>query len=191
MTYAEQLKHPNWQRRRLEILQRAEFRCESCADADTTLHVHHKIYRKGSKAWEYSDSELEALCERCHEAETLLRRELDEALALLDSSCLETLLGYAKALAIAAGNVAQEDEIKVRSAEEAEGLGRGFGLTFMESQYLLCRTDPLPVADLHRLHDDAWKRNRRLLYGHEAETSEELAAISSSLTPTPLERSDT
>lgn len=69
MTYAEQLKHPKWQKRRLEILDRAKFRCESCEDSETTLHVHHKRYRKGAMAWEYSDQELIALCEDCHESE--------------------------------------------------------------------------------------------------------------------------
>jgi len=66
-SYADQLKHPNWQRKRLEVLQRAGFKCERCHDTESTLHVHHKRYVKGRKAWEYSAEELTALCENCHE----------------------------------------------------------------------------------------------------------------------------
>ena len=69
MTYKEQLLHPNWQRKRLEVLQRADFKCERCEDGDTTLHVHHKHYVKGRLAWEYDNSELVALCVPCHEEE--------------------------------------------------------------------------------------------------------------------------
>jgi hypothetical protein len=61
LTYREQLLHPKWQKRRLEILNRAGFACEDCEDDQTTLHVHHKIYRKGAKAWEYATRPV-ALC---------------------------------------------------------------------------------------------------------------------------------
>lgn len=66
MTYAEQLKHPNWQRKRLEALNAAEFECNKCGDKESTLHVHHRKYVKGRSAWEYELSELQVLCETCH-----------------------------------------------------------------------------------------------------------------------------
>jgi len=68
-TYTEQLKHPLWQRRRLEILSRAGFQCSRCHDGQRTLHVHHKKYRGGLLAWQYADDELEVLCEPCHRHE--------------------------------------------------------------------------------------------------------------------------
>lgn len=67
MTYREQLLHPNWQRKRLEIMQRDDFHCRMCGDDETTLHVHHKQYVKGRMAWEYPNEELVTLCEECHE----------------------------------------------------------------------------------------------------------------------------
>jgi|GEM_PF-2145509 len=67
LTYVEQLKHPNWQRKRLEILNRDEFMCQICYDDESTLHVHHKHYFKGRMAWEYENYELVTLCESCHE----------------------------------------------------------------------------------------------------------------------------
>lgn len=50
MTYRQQLLHPNWQRKRLEMLSSAEYRCCNCGDGQTTLHVHHKHYVKGRMA---------------------------------------------------------------------------------------------------------------------------------------------
>jgi len=68
ISYSDQLKHPNWQRRRLEILQRDDFTCQVCMNKDETLHVHHKQYVKGRAAWEYAEHELVTLCASCHEA---------------------------------------------------------------------------------------------------------------------------
>lgn len=74
MTYREQLLHPNWQRKRLEIMQRDEFTCQCCYDKESTLHVHHKQYVKGRMAWEYPNDELVTLCESCH---SVMHEELD------------------------------------------------------------------------------------------------------------------
>ena len=63
LTYREQLLHPNWQRKRLEVLNRDNFRCCMCEDDQTTLHVHHKQYAKGRLAWEYPNDELVTLYE--------------------------------------------------------------------------------------------------------------------------------
>jgi hypothetical protein len=69
LTYWQQLKHPKWQRRRLEILQRDDFMCAACLATEKTLHVHHKRYVKGRMLWEYPDDELVALCDDCHAVE--------------------------------------------------------------------------------------------------------------------------
>lgn len=66
MTYAEKLKSPKWQKRRLEILERDKFTCKKCGDTETTLHVHHLSYH--GEPWEAPNSELDTLCEHCHEA---------------------------------------------------------------------------------------------------------------------------
>lgn len=67
--YSQLLRDPRWQRRRLEIMARANFACEECGDTRTTLNVHHKVYRAGAMPWEYVDAELACLCENCHEEE--------------------------------------------------------------------------------------------------------------------------
>jgi len=84
--YSEKLKDPRWQRMRLEILQRDDWRCCICGDKTRTLHVHHMVYFWGRDPWDYSPSLLRTLCEVCHERETDLRREamdlLHEALGI-------------------------------------------------------------------------------------------------------------
>lgn len=94
-SYSERLKDPRWQRRRLDILQRANWSCESCGADKKTLHVHHKVYRKGAMPWEYPDDQLQSLCEDCHELEHQLRARLSATLAELNLEDIEELLGYA------------------------------------------------------------------------------------------------
>lgn len=83
LTYADQLKDPRWQRRRLEIMQRDEFRCQVCMATEFTLHVHHKYYTKGRKPWEYEDHELVTLCVHCHEDIGYQDADLKDLLARL------------------------------------------------------------------------------------------------------------
>ncbi|HEX6427984.1 MAG TPA: HNH endonuclease signature motif containing protein [Niastella sp.] len=68
-TYKEKLLDPRWQRRRLDILNRADFKCEieGCWCSDETLHVHHLDYISGNEPWEYPDEYLMAVCASCHE----------------------------------------------------------------------------------------------------------------------------
>jgi hypothetical protein len=69
MTYQEKLKDPRWQKKRLKILDRDDWACQSCGDSESTLHVHHKIYKK-CDPWDYPDEVLITLCETCHDEET-------------------------------------------------------------------------------------------------------------------------
>lgn len=66
MTYAEKLKDPRWQKKRLEIMERDKFTCQKCFDATKTLNVHHRYYTKGAAPWGYDSSALVTFCERCH-----------------------------------------------------------------------------------------------------------------------------
>lgn len=66
-SYAEKLRDPRWQKKRLEVMHRADFACEECSDKENTLHVHHCLYVTGKEPWDYPISELRCLCERCHD----------------------------------------------------------------------------------------------------------------------------
>lgn len=74
MSYAEKLKDPRWQKKRLEILDRDEWTCKICKHKEITLHVHHKIYSKGNP-WDIDSDCLVTLCEDCHESEQSSMKE--------------------------------------------------------------------------------------------------------------------
>lgn len=66
MTYSEKLKHPFWQKKRLEVMQRDGWRCRKCGAAEKTLNVHHLKYI-GANPWDTPDDSLMTLCEDCHD----------------------------------------------------------------------------------------------------------------------------
>jgi hypothetical protein len=66
LSYADQIKHPEWQKKRLEILNRDEFTCQQCGNKEETLHVHHKHYNNGAMIWQYQNWELTTKCKSCH-----------------------------------------------------------------------------------------------------------------------------
>jgi hypothetical protein len=125
-TYWELLQHPRWQRKRLEVLEHANFECQDCGDTEKTLHVHHTYYEKGLKPWEYPDSSLQALCVDCHAKAQDLMTLLNRAI----SECGESmrLYGYAKGLAASLVTTV----IDVLNYEMASGIGDAHGLTAEE-----------------------------------------------------------
>lgn len=65
--YSELLLDPQWQKKRLEILELDNWRCRHCESKKKTLHVHHLYYIKGRKPWEYDNSAFITYCHECHE----------------------------------------------------------------------------------------------------------------------------
>jgi hypothetical protein len=96
--YSEQLKHPSWQRKRLEVLEASGWRCQCCEATEKTLHVHHKHYVKGREVWEYDAAELEALCEDCHqeahESKALIDRIVAQYPSVMWKRLAELLIGF-------------------------------------------------------------------------------------------------
>ena len=64
--YAEQCRKPEWQKKRLEVLELAGWKCEMCWQTEKTLSVHHHYYKSGAKPWEYPNRAYMAVCESCH-----------------------------------------------------------------------------------------------------------------------------
>lgn len=94
-SYSELLRDPRWQRKRLEALNFADWRCDRCCDAESTLHVHHKRYVKGRAPWEYDLEELAVLCAHCHGVEheqAQLRAALLSRLALDGPESIDDML---------------------------------------------------------------------------------------------------
>ncbi len=68
ITYAEKLKDPRWQKKRLEIFQRDQFRCMECFSDEKSLQVHHIAY-KGKNPWDTPNELLITYCHECHQKE--------------------------------------------------------------------------------------------------------------------------
>jgi len=82
-SYAEKLKDPRWQKKRLEIIERDNGYCRDCGLNDEPLQVHHLFYLKGREPWEYEEHYLLSLCEGCHVNRQLIEDEAKELIALM------------------------------------------------------------------------------------------------------------
>ncbi len=67
MSYLEKLRDPRWQKKRLKVFEKADWKCELCGSANKELQVHHKKYIKNCEPWEYEMKYLISLCKNCHE----------------------------------------------------------------------------------------------------------------------------
>lgn len=65
--YWQKLQDPRWQKKRLEVLEAAGWKCSCCLAADKRLEVHHPYYISGREPWEYDTANLQCLCYECHE----------------------------------------------------------------------------------------------------------------------------
>jgi len=84
MTYGEKLKDPRWQKKRLEVMQRDNFKCQICDDITSTLQIHHKSYDFNVEPWDYDLDNLTTLCIPCHELEELAKSKLKDLVLRLE-----------------------------------------------------------------------------------------------------------
>jgi len=66
MSYQDKWNHPKWQKKRLEVFQRDDFKCLGCKSEEDTLQVHHLIYTTDDP-WDEPSEHLETLCYDCHQ----------------------------------------------------------------------------------------------------------------------------
>lgn len=107
--YKQLLKHPFWQRRRLEILDRDKFTCLMCGSTDKQLHVHHRYYIPGRMPWEYPEWAYMTLCFECHDLKKEPLRYEDGAVVLRSWEISIGVIGKAKAWKLACWKLARED----------------------------------------------------------------------------------
>lgn len=84
--YFAMLKDPRWQKRRNEKLVSVDYQCEYCGrgiNDGMQLHVHHRWYLKGRAPWEYTNDQLEVLCEQHHKMAGNVHDHLKERLSRL------------------------------------------------------------------------------------------------------------
>lgn len=93
-TYAEKLKDPRWQKKRLSVMERDGFKCRDCGDDKKTLHVHHCAY-SGRNPWDADNAILLTLCDNCHKRrqklEDAMHEMLGEILAKTSNKEVETI----------------------------------------------------------------------------------------------------
>lgn len=99
----KQYLNPQWQKKRLEILERDEWCCQKCSDTKQTLHIHHRYYTKGKKIWDYPNEAFITLCKDCHKEETDYRKEVEAT--LLDALRRKFLYSEVHDLAVAIGGM--------------------------------------------------------------------------------------
>lgn len=126
-TYWELLKHPNWQRKRLEIMERAGFECEHCGNAQETLNIHHTYYEKGLNPWDYPNESLQCLCETCHKSAQDMMTALHRQIGRVGGAGnIATLYGFALAMDM---HEFPNIVVEVASYEVADGIGKYWGLS--------------------------------------------------------------
>lgn len=127
-TYYELLRDPRWQKKRLEVMQRAEFSCENCGDSTTTINVHHKYYTKGAMPWDYPNEALACFCEPCHES---WHSDLETVKYLISRAFpthLAELVGYLKGKVLLFEAGPDSERLTVNCHGEACGLAEAYGI---------------------------------------------------------------
>lgn len=82
MQYSEKLRDPRWQRKRLHIFERDNWKCTVCGDSKATLEIHHLDYL-GNDPWDYPDDMLSTLCTKCHGEEQVRPKYEEDLLTAL------------------------------------------------------------------------------------------------------------
>ena len=143
-TYSEKLTNPKWQKKRLEVLSRDNFKCQLCGDEDNMLHVHHKEYKKGCEPWEYDNSNFISLCKDCHrEAENakiseckliLVSRFFDKE---FEQHCTKVFYTNKEGINIVSIEISDIDKIRISNINITEKTINNISKVFLSSSVLI------------------------------------------------------
>lgn len=89
--YQKKLLDPEWQKKRLQLLNAANWTCAWCHGKRETLHVHHGYYRKGANPWDYADEYFHVLCHSCHETAETERSETYRVIGMIPPAHMRSL----------------------------------------------------------------------------------------------------
>jgi hypothetical protein len=120
--YIELLKDPRWQKKRLQVMARDQWRCKFCWGETEMLSVHHRRYT--GRPWEAPDEDLVTLCERCHEATTALLKASKRVLEDMELADLTTAAAFLRSRSLA-----EDEGVIITSFNEADGVGAAFGVS--------------------------------------------------------------
>lgn len=110
MSYYDDLRSKQWKEKRFEIIQLAGNKCEYCCDSNKQLEVHHGVYLKGKRAWEYPNEVLYCLCRECHFTLQELMQQAQYELAKRQLRLYEAISGMKKAIPVRIGEDSIFDE---------------------------------------------------------------------------------
>lgn len=83
-TYLEKLQHPKWQKKRLKILERDNWKCIYCDNEEKQLQIHHLKYTEKLPHNE-PDINLVTVCCDCHKIVEYLKNPIYKDLGRLHS----------------------------------------------------------------------------------------------------------
>lgn len=126
MSYSDLLKDPRWQKKRLEVLERDEWKCRECGSAQKTLHVHHTYYAKNRKPWEYESASLMTLCVDCHTRTTAVAAELQSIIGKIPLYLNDIILGMVRYET--AYHCGGDGRVRIENAEQLEGVAQACGI---------------------------------------------------------------
>lgn len=135
--FFKQYKHPNWQKKRLEILERDDYTCVQCQETEKELQVHHGYYGRNMKPWDYPEETLWSLCDDCHKRNQHFLDEIKRLLGEANLDDLQVTLGFLKGLIANHRQLADEEGSDVLipvgawpdDIEQLFGLGYFFGIS--------------------------------------------------------------
>lgn len=150
-SYWEQLRDPRWQRKRLEVMRKADFACQACGCKDKTLNTHHTYYQKGAAPWEYEDHTLRCWCEDCHGRWHEWKQILDAWVANLGFDGLYAAVAMLEGLAYAVNGYqvmkSRVDTVLARWEPETFWFLTGLGIRFDMIEWMMRREQPLTIRD--------------------------------------------
>jgi hypothetical protein len=109
MSFFELYKHPLWQKKRLEIMAAAGFRCQHCGNNQKQLNVHHAYYAPNAKPWDYENDFLRCLCDECHQLADEDRKTIQRWFGRLECGSTREALGFVAGLLMRDGKLLAVD----------------------------------------------------------------------------------
>lgn len=123
--FFELYKRPEWQEKRLRIMERDGFACIRCGNKSQTLHVHHGYYAKDRAPWEYEDETLHTLCDQCY-------KDVSDRIAVLRlrlgviTDYFDEIIGFISAVRC---DMSPEFQFELENHEQACGVAAYFKIT--------------------------------------------------------------
>jgi len=116
-TYTELLKSPQWISLRDRHRARTKSTCEDCGAKEIPVDIHHRVYGRRLKPWDYPDDNFVVVCHPCHRTREEIADMARTIFQVLDPATahkfLSRLLHSKGALADTCGRMTKNMEVGV------------------------------------------------------------------------------